>query len=242
VPLDRYLSTKNVTGQVLDASGNMVPAPAGSVAPSAIRSVTFDAPEGACTTTPSANCNVVKSTTFYSPIGGDTELLYNIEYRIPIVGPVSMAAFADVGSAFNLNSYKDQIVKTNFVNQCLSFSTTGTCTSTTLNPAGRIATPGELQSAPTDASGQPVGFRNVFFHGDSQTYDIAHISQKGVGGIYDRLVASIGTELRVQVPMINVPFRLIFAYNPKARTDPNDPTVFYRERKFVVRFSIGRTF
>src|SRR5262249_9326922 len=197
---------------------------------------------GACTITPTANCNVVKSTTFYSPIGGDTELLYNVEYRVPIFGPLSVAAFADVGSAFNIRSYSDQVVKTNFVNQCLVIDALGNCTSTALNPAGRIATQGELQSAPTDATGKPVGFRDVFFHGDSQTYDIAHISQKGVGGIYDRLVASLGAEVRVQVPMINVPFRLIFAYNPKARTNLNDPTVFYRERKFVVRFSIGRPF
>jgi outer membrane protein insertion porin family len=242
VPLDRYLSTRNVTAQVLDSSGNMVAAPAGSVSPSALRNLTYDAPEGACTITPSANCNVVKSTTFYSPIGGDTELLYNVEYRVPIFGPLSVAAFADVGTAFNLRSYNDQIVKTNFVNQCLVFDALGNCTTTALNPAGRIATVGELQSAPTDATGKPVGFRDVFFHGDSQTYDIAHISQKGVGGLYDRLVASLGMEVRVQVPMINVPFRLIFAYNPKARTDVNDPTVFYRERKAVVRFSIGRTF
>ena len=91
MPLDRYLSTRNVSANVLDASGNMVAAPAGSVAPSALRQLTYDAPEGACTPTPSANCNVVKSTTFYSPIGGDTELLYNVEYRIPIFGPLTVA-------------------------------------------------------------------------------------------------------------------------------------------------------
>jgi outer membrane protein insertion porin family len=51
-------------------------------------------------------------------------------------------------------------------------------------------------------------------------------------------------EVRVQVPVINVPFRLIFAYNPKAR--PNQfingfPFVFNEEKK-VIRFSVGRTF
>jgi outer membrane protein insertion porin family len=46
----------------------------------------------------------------------------------------------------------------------------------------------------------------------------------------------------VQMPVINVPFRLIFAYNPQAKTDLTDPTVLFLERKTVVRFSVGRTF
>ena len=55
---------------------------------------------------------------------------------------------------------------------------------------------------------------------------------------------SMGLEVRVQVPVINVPFRLIFAYNPNAR--PNQvidgfPFMF-NEKKFVTRFSVGRTF
>jgi len=47
------------------------------------------------------------------------------------------------------------------------------------------------------------------------------------------------------VPVVNVPFRLIFAYNPNARVfDPNhpDPTILFLEKKFAFRFSIGRTF
>jgi outer membrane protein insertion porin family len=51
-------------------------------------------------------------------------------------------------------------------------------------------------------------------------------------------------EVRVQVPVINVPFRLIFAYNPNAR--PNQVIdgfpFFFNEQKRVVRFSVGRTF
>ena len=51
-------------------------------------------------------------------------------------------------------------------------------------------------------------------------------------------------EVRVQVPIINVPFRLIFAYNPKARENQfinGIPFVFNEEKK-VIRFSVGRTF
>ena len=54
--------------------------------------------------------------------------------------------------------------------------------------------------------------------------------------------SSLGMEFRVQMPVINVPFRLIFAYNPQAKTDLTDPTVLFIERKTVVRFSVGRTF
>ena len=38
----------------------------------------------------------------YRFIGGDTQLLGNLEYRIPLFGPATMAVFADVGSVFNL--------------------------------------------------------------------------------------------------------------------------------------------
>jgi outer membrane protein insertion porin family len=48
--------------------------------------------------------------------------------------------------------------------------------------------------------------------------------------------SSIGLEFRVQMPVINVPFRLIFAHNPGVEDG------FTTERKNVVRFSVGRTF
>jgi outer membrane protein insertion porin family len=48
--------------------------------------------------------------------------------------------------------------------------------------------------------------------------------------------SSLGLEFRVQMPVTNVPFRLIFAHNPGAEDN------VYPERKNVVRFSVGRTF
>jgi len=53
---------------------------------------------------------------------------------------------------------------------------------------------------------------------------------------------STGAEIRFFMPVLNVPFRLIFAYNPQAKTDITDPTVLFLERKKAIRFSIGRTF
>jgi outer membrane protein insertion porin family len=56
-------------------------------------------------------------------------------------------------------------------------------------------------------------------------------------GIFDNYRYSLGGEVRVQVPVINVPFRLIFAWNPNAKPDG-----FFIEEKRAIRFSIGRTF
>jgi hypothetical protein len=38
------------------------------------------------------------------------------------------------------------------------------------------------------------------------------------------------------MPVVNVPFRFIYAYNPNAHS------TFFVEKKRVFRFSIGRTF
>jgi outer membrane protein insertion porin family len=54
--------------------------------------------------------------------------------------------------------------------------------------------------------------------------------------------SSYGLEFRVQMPVINVPFRLIYAFNPQARTDATDPRVLFIERRTVLRFTVGRTF
>jgi hypothetical protein len=40
------------------------------------------------------------------------------------------------------------------------------------------------------------------------------------------------------MPVINVPFRLIMAYNPRIEDRDN----LFRERRTVIRFSVGRTF
>lgn len=50
----------------------------------------------------------------YTPIfpGGDTEIVTNFEYRIPIVGPVTAAYFIDAGSAFIWRESQLQIVPT----------------------------------------------------------------------------------------------------------------------------------
>ena len=52
----------------------------------------------------------------FTPIGGDTQLLGNFEYRIPIIGnTIGLAAFADIGTSFNLRSKTDQFFSSNFL-------------------------------------------------------------------------------------------------------------------------------
>jgi outer membrane protein insertion porin family len=112
----------------------------------------------------------------------------------------------------------------------------------------RLITTQELDNArslgPFDPStGLPFGFQQVFLRGEAQTNTAVRLSQSLFSKIGDYR-ASLGMEVRVQVPVINVPFRLIFAYNPKARQDQiiDGFPFFFNEKKKVMRFSVGRTF
>jgi outer membrane protein insertion porin family len=69
-----------------DANGNIIPLIGGNGKPVA----------GACGSSTSFPYNAVQF------VGGDTSLLTNFEYRIPIAGPVTLAYFVDAGSAFIL--------------------------------------------------------------------------------------------------------------------------------------------
>ncbi|MBI3950015.1 MAG: outer membrane protein assembly factor BamA [Acidobacteria bacterium] len=190
------------------------------------------------------------------PIGGDTMLLFNGEYRIPIAGPVTLAAFADVGSAFNLRRYDDQRIISTPLTQIISpiFLEPGQLTSVTFSPGGGIvvgpngqfATQEEVEFARLAQGGTggilPSGFTSVFIRGLGQTTDTVFLSQaeSGLKGI-DNYRASLGLEFRVLMPVVNVPFRLIFAYNPNAKVNPG-PFQIFREERTTFRFSIGRTF
>lgn len=168
-------------------------------------------------------------------IGGDSELVFNLEYRIPIIGPLQFAPFFDIGSAFNLRGLTDQFERSEFVpNQILGQQI--------LNPRGEAATQKEIRKAtpPESQGGLPPGFRQVFIFGDKQVSRNVQLSQSE-HGIFDNYRYSMGGELRVQVPVINVPFRLIFAWNPNARTEA-DINPFFFERRRAIRFSVGRTF
>jgi outer membrane protein insertion porin family len=171
----------------------------------------------------------------YVPIGGDTQLLFNLEYRIPIIGPLMFVPFVDLGSVFNLRRLNDQFIQSEFIEATLNGGQL-----LTLNPRGNIATQREIRQAPTPETGidgLPPGFRYVYIKGEQQTNTRLDLSQ-AYGGLFRNSRASLGGEFRIQVPVINVPFRLIFAFNPNAKV--NNPYII--ETRKAIRFSVGRTF
>ena len=117
-------------------------------------------------------------------IGGDASFTSNIEYRIPVVGPLTFAFFDD----FSLNS----AVSRGQLEQ---------------SPEGYAALTAPLYGCPVinngtcqdGIPGYQVGF----------TKDIHLVTGTN---IVPRM--SVGSELSIMMPIINAPFRLYYAYNP----------------------------
>ena len=111
----------------------------------------------------------------------------------------------------------------------------------------RIVAQGEFDNAvnlgPSGIGGLPFGFYPVYLRGDAQTNTVVRLGQSLFSKFTD-FRSSLGAEIRVQVPILNVPFRLIYAYNPNARRDQviDGFPFFFNEKKSVFRFSVGRTF
>jgi outer membrane protein insertion porin family len=117
-------------------------------------------------------------------IGGDTSLVTNAEYRIPIAGPVTFSFFDDFGIDSALN--KGQLKQ---------------------SPEGFASLIAPLYGCPVwnngacedGIPGSQVGFqRNI--HPIAGTNFVPRMST--------------GAELSVIMPVINAPFRLYYAYNP----------------------------
>lgn len=268
-PVDTFITSRNVV-VAENPTGTPTPIPG---LPAAIASLgTFTGIDGS---------NVARLPRSFTSVGGDTQVLANFEYRIPVIGDaVSLAAFADIGNAFNIRSKSDQTFSSNFlpdqpflgtvgVTTCQRFSSNGLflpvpislsslalCNNPLLaaSPSfslvardNRVVTQAELEEArrlDVDfATGLPPGFQPVFLRGEAQTNSAVRLSQSLFSKFSDYR-SSLGMEVRVQVPVINVPFRLIFAYNPNARKDQviDGFPFFFNEKKKVIRFSVGRTF
>jgi outer membrane protein insertion porin family len=264
-PLDIYVTSQNV---VLASNSVGAPVQVPGLPPSLANIGIFTGSTG-------SNSALVQST--FTSIGGDTQMLGNFEDRIPIIGnTVGIAAFADIGAAFNIRTKGEQVFSSNFLDDQPFLATTGfvrcprfasgfapvslSTLSLCSNPAlasspflglvardNRLVSQAELDNA---ATGQidpttllPFGFQQVFLRGQAQTNTVVRLSDSLFAGLGDYRT-SLGMEVRVQVPVINVPFRLIFAYNPNAREDQiiNGFPFFFNEKKRVIRFSVGRTF
>jgi outer membrane protein insertion porin family len=117
-------------------------------------------------------------------IGGDTSLTTNMEYRIPIAGPVTFSFFDDFGIDTALN--KGQLKQ---------------------SPEGFASLTAPLYGCPVynngscqgGIPGSEVGFRKDI-HPVAGTNFVPRMS--------------LGGEISVIMPIINAPFRLYFAYNP----------------------------
>ena len=138
----------------------------------------------------------VLASTEVRPIGGDTELVFNAEYRVPIIWRLSAAAFVDIGSSFNARS----LVRESF------------------------ETPTLVQS-----TGQPVTVLTVL-----------KPLEPGQDFL-PRYRASLGGEIRVPIPVLNIPLRLIFAWNPNAQHQVPPGALLAPEKRFAFRVGFSRT-
>jgi outer membrane protein insertion porin family len=269
-PVDSFITSRNVTF----AENGQGPAIAIAGLPASAASI------GVFTGT--GGNNVARLPRSFTSIGGDTQILGNFEYRIPIIGEaVSLAAFADIGTAFNLRSKGDQQFSSEFLTDqpflstvgsipCPRFASNGVTPNVAISLSSlvfcnnsalavqpllgslvardnRLVSQAELDANQTGDVNPltllPRGFQPVFLRGEAQTNSVVRLSESLFDSIKDYR-SSLGMEVRVQVPVINVPFRLIFAYNPNARANQfiDGFPFFFNEKKKVIRFSVGRTF
>ena len=256
-PVDTFLSSRNVV-VATNASGTPIPI---TGFPSQFAQLgVFTGAEGS---------NVVQLSRSFTSIGGDTQLLGNFEYRVPLLGPVSMALFADVGTAFNLRTATNQLINSEFLLDQLTFATIAPGLNLSTLAAGRnqlatfvdrntglpslvardnrLVTRSEFEQAVSGTIDPltllPIGMQPVFLRGEVQTNTVVRAGDSSFAKFSDYR-STVGVEFRAQVPVINVPFRLIFFYNPNARRGVTEelPGILFNEQKQGVRFSVGRTF
>jgi outer membrane protein insertion porin family len=127
-------------------------------------------------------------------VGGDTQAILNVEYRIPIIGrTVSLSPFMDIGNAWVIN--KDELTRV------------------------------------------VVDFDGV----------VRQESASFLPGTNSSVRMSTGVEFGITLPVLNAPFRIILAWNPKridrVYTGPMTGLPFaLREDKRGFKFTVGKTF
>jgi outer membrane protein insertion porin family len=122
--------------------------------------------------------------------GGDTSWVGNVEYRIPIVGPVTIAIFDDMG--MNMAVRKSQLRLSNDLRTLLDSTPFGCPTIT------------------------PVYTGNNGVEGicGGQQHETINAYLNPISGTNYKVRMSTGAELQVILPVVNAPFRLYYAYNP----------------------------
>jgi outer membrane protein insertion porin family len=130
--------------------------------------------------------------------GGDTSLVSNFEYRIPIVGPVTFAFFDDVG--MNMAVRQSQLRLSDQQVSALDDQAFG-C------PYQPLVTFGPNGAENITCT---TGTQHLKFSQDLSP--VAHTNYV--------VRMSTGVELQVILPVVNAPFRIYYAYNP-LRVDTN---------------------
>ncbi len=249
---DTYITSRNVV-VATNASGDPIPVPGLN---------TRDAQEIASLglLTGASGDNPALLSNNFQFIGGDTQLLGNFEYRIPIFGPAALALFADVGSVFNLRKTGTQEVNSTFLEDD-RFIGAGLLTALAVRNKpefnnfsslflqnNRPLTTDQYREACNLAgiicpNSIPPGIQQVFLRGEAQTNRLLEVDNAAFNGLGD-FRSSIGVELRVQVPVVNVPFRLIYFYNPNGKFGVTEevPGLFLPGKRSGFRFTVGRTF
>ena len=253
-PFDTFVTTRNVV--VADNA-------AGTAVPTNLSQSVINELKALGTLTGTGGTNPALLSSNFRFIGGDTELLGNFEYRIPIFGPATMAVFADVGSVFNLHKTGTQEINSAFLADD-TFLGAGTLTQLVLrnNPAINAGVPSLLffndrllgandirtMCDQSRIPGCPFlvlpdGVLPLQIRGDAQQNSLLRVDDARFSKIGD-FRSSVGVELRVQVPIVNVPFRLIYYYNPNAKLGFTDelPGIFLPGKRSGVKFTVGRTF
>ncbi len=89
----------------------------------------------------------------------------------------------------------------------------------------------------------PEGVTQLFIRGEAQTNSLLRVDEAAFNKFGD-FRSSVGLELRIQVPVVNVPFRLIYYYNPNAKIGFTEelPGLFLPGKRNGFRFTVGRTF
>jgi outer membrane protein insertion porin family len=198
----------------------------------------------------------------YRFIGGDTQILGNVEYRLPVFGPATMAIFADVGSVFNLRKSGTQTINSEFLPDerflgagrltALGLINTPVLESSfgaLLYYRGRVMTKtdyinefcrGNRLGCPTNLSPQ---IQTLYLRGDVQQNSLLRVDDAKFSKLND-FKATVGVELRVQVPIVNVPFRIYYYYNPNGKFGFTQelPGIFLPGKRQGFKFTVGRTF
>lgn len=144
-------------------------------------------------------------------VGGNKSILGNVEYLISIAGPVRLVLFADAGQVRDIGE--------NFAWK---------------EPTYRVTFP----EPDTPSLRDP--FASIELRDPNAEPPSVPTPIKTRAGELSAFKTSIGAEIRFFMPVLNVPFRLIFAMNP-SRGGVLD-NQFLPEKKFKFRFAVGSTF